>query len=131
MKILLLIFCLIALRVNAQITDPRYSQITWSVSKVINLDKLEDQFQFNCKFITEGDQPIKWVQTGAAGTTEFTVTSIEGEWGDVSLPGTVTFHVSLDGTVGSIIIIKESGKTYLTMDIGEGARYKFEISNYQ
>jgi hypothetical protein len=131
MKILLLVYCAITWHVNAQTNDPLSNQIVWFANKAINVDKPGDQFQFNCKFITEGNKPIKWIQTGAIGTTEFIVTSIAGEWKDVSKDGKISFRVTQNELIGSVDIVRLKGKTILTMDLGEGSRYKFEISDYQ
>jgi hypothetical protein len=126
-----LILWVFSLQLSAQTSDPLSNQITWFANKAINLDKPGDQFQFSCKFITEGNKPIKWIQTGPVGTTEFIITSTAGVWKDISKDGKISFQVSQDELNGSVDIVRLKGKIIFTMDMGVGSRYKFEISNYQ
>lgn len=131
----ILISCLFTVLVSTQSftqsIDVITNQINWHATRATNLDNPGDQFKFICDFVTHGNNSIKWIQKGAAGTTDFVVNSIEGEWKDTSKDGQIVFRVSQDETSGSITIKRKTGKTIISMDLGEGSRYKFEIGDYQ
>lgn len=131
MKFYLIIILFISIRLNAQTVDIINTSVSWTTSNATNLDKPNDQFSFNCQFVTNGLKPIKWIQGEGAETTEFSILTTEGQWKDISKDGQIIFHVSQDETRGTITIKQKAGKAILIMDLGEGSRYKFEIGNYK
>jgi hypothetical protein len=130
MKSLAVLFFIVSFQVQAQ-SDDFSGTIYWKINKATSLDNSADKFSFNCQFITIGKKIVKWVQSGPAGTTEFVVSSVAGNWENISKPGKIKFQITWEDSKGTIEIERIGAVTLLTMDIGEGGRYKFEVYEFK
>jgi len=60
-------------------------------------------------FLSQGNHSVKWVQNGGQFQIEFSITSVEGQWPDTALPGTIILQIT-DGTAtGSMKFTKSAG----------------------
>lgn len=118
---------LMVLSVSAQ--NVRTSQLTWSVNELTDLNK-NVSASYSCLFKTDGLLSISWDQS--AYDTSLGVQQADGQWSDVSMPGQITYSISLDGETGTIVFERTASGVYITLDLsqpnGGRLRHRYSVS---
>ena len=84
--------------------------LTWSVVSAVNQAD-QSQFAFNCAFITYGANALDWSQNNGESVSNYTITSPNGQWADVTADGTMAFNVQNgDGNItGTLTFARSNG----------------------
>ncbi|MCA4900433.1 MAG: hypothetical protein ING88_16780 [Cytophagales bacterium] len=102
-----------AIMVTAQniLTEP----ITWNVDQLNDISR-NVSVPYHCKFATNGNQTIIWSQKNNTYVTELSVQSTSGSWANVSEPGQITYTVSLNGQMGTLVFERNAQGMHITLD---------------
>ncbi len=102
-----------AIMVTAQniLTEP----ITWNVDQLNDISR-NVSVPYHCKFATNGNQTIIWSQKNNTYVTELSVQSTSGSWANVSEPGQITYTVSLNGQMGTLVFERNAQGMQITLD---------------
>lgn len=130
-QILILLMALLPIGAIAQSVNQ--NALTWSSSSAKNY-VTDEVIELGTKFETDSNT-IKWIQGGGSWIYEFSVRSIQGEWGDVTADGQVAFTVEFKGYTGTIQFQRTAGTTKVKIDIdksdGKLLPFEFSISEIQ
>ncbi|HYG19124.1 MAG TPA: hypothetical protein VD816_09345 [Ohtaekwangia sp.] len=107
--------------------------IRWNCSRMHNLNN-GDNFIFNCVVKSYGLEKIEWIQKSGAQVFTFSITGVDGEWQDVTLPGRLALQISYEGNPGEMVFETDNaGKTTITYTLSGndplGIGYTFFVDN--
>ncbi|MBX2900358.1 MAG: hypothetical protein KF775_11950 [Cyclobacteriaceae bacterium] len=107
--------------------------IRWNTIELTDLNTNETVAN-EIYFVSQGNHSVKWVQNGGQVQIEFSVTSVEGQWPDAALPGTLTFQIT-DGTAtGSLKFTKSSqNEVFVELHLRgttSGIDMRYKINSY-
>jgi fibronectin type 3 domain-containing protein len=117
--------------VKAQTADIKQDTITWSATADTNLNTSET-FSRNATFVTYGQSKVELVNGVKARV--FTVTSIDGDWADLSQPGKLIYQITFRDLAGLITIVRDESGLTLTLDMSQsssdGIKNQYSIDHY-
>ena len=126
------IFFFFQYALSSQAQNPTSTTLTWkSVSAVNQIDN--SSFSYACSFVTYGNKKLDWVQRNGDKVSHFNVSSVDGQWVDLSRNGQLIYHVSDGDLTGTLTFSKNSGgysvhlKLYIARKLDQD--YLFSISN--
>ena len=112
-RIIFIAFLLVPGFVSAQ--DLLSDTVTWESSSYRNL-KTGNTLTRDLSFVTYGASRFDFVFPGQ--TLTFDVTSYEGTWADLAVPGNIVFHIITGDTSGTVEMVRDgAGKLTLTIDL--------------
>jgi hypothetical protein len=92
--------------------DIATTNLTWTVNQLEDLNTKKTS-TYNCTFSTRPNNPIRWIQKNNY-TTELTVKSSTGTWGNVQTMGKMVYSITLEGETGTLTFERTtSGATIL------------------
>lgn len=106
------------LAISAKAQDIMKTKLTWKVGQLTDLNTNKNQV-YQCSFITNGNQPIEWVQKNNYVRT-LTVTRTSGTWTDVKNQGKVVFEVVEEGEVGTLTVERSTVGLSIKMERQQG-----------
>lgn len=115
-NLLKLPYATIVLIIVSSLWHPLFGQhvnkdlLEWSASGFKD-NSTGGDFANGCKFITEGNKKITWVQDSGKSRVDWNVYSTTGVWADVSKDGKVT-HRFRDGQLSGEITMQRVGGVY-------------------
>lgn len=115
MKLPFFLFMLVAISAKAQ--DIMKTKLTWKVGQLTDLNTNKNQV-YQCSFITNGSQPIKWVQKNNYVRT-LNVTKVRGKWGDIKTSGKAVFEIEEYGEVGSLTFERQGSEVTIMLILGQ------------
>ncbi len=110
----LLIALLAAGQLYAQ--NIRTSKLQWNIVELTDLGT-QATAPYQCQFVTDGSNPIAWIQDDGDFTSSLTIQSISGDWTNVAENGTITYQVNLDGTNGELTVARGSDGMKITLHL--------------
>lgn len=97
----------------ARAQDISSANLTWSVN---NAAKASDSTQFNygSTFATNGSTIVSWTQGAGANqsVTQYTVSSVSGQWTDTTQDGQAAFNVSNGSAISGTITFSRTSGVY-------------------
>jgi hypothetical protein len=110
--------------------NPGNQTIIWNSIKAINQADSKEVV-YNCSFKTYATQSLDWVQ--GTHRSNFTVTSTDGQWTDLSQDGQETYNVQNGSITGSFLFSRNAGQYSLHMKLYVDGKldqdYVFTISS--
>jgi hypothetical protein len=105
--------------------------LTWNVDGLIDV-VTQTETSYTCQFTTLASSSVDWAQKAGAKVYQFTVSSTEGTWSDISSDGQFTYYVNFHSYSGSLVFARSSGETtiWLTLnaDGQQGINEKFIVT---
>lgn len=88
------------------------TNLLWTVTSA-KAQSDSTSFNYACTFITytSANTTLDWSQSNGESVTHFTVTSVDGQWADITTDGQVGYHVQ-NGKVNGTITFQKSGGVY-------------------
>jgi hypothetical protein len=120
---LIVFFVFLSLGSFAQ--DIAASTLLWEADQVTDL-QTQATLPYACKFKTQNNQPIEWIQKKGARTSSYVITGTVGTWTDISAPGMFTYLVSKGGNMGKMTMEKSLAGIFITVDLSKVGGYTFK-----
>jgi hypothetical protein len=110
------------------------SNLTWQAVETTDL-QTSATTALKCLFKTNANKSMEWIQKKGEMKGLFTITSVEGNWSNVSSAGSITYGLQSNGNSCKMIIEKNVSGTFITMDFSKPGEftslYKFKIISVQ
>ena len=130
----LTILIIICGAIAAKGQDISATNLLWTVSGA-KAQSDSASFNYACTFTTRAlaTATLDWSQNNGQSVATYTVTSVDGQWSDVTQDGQVTYHVQ-KGKVNGTIVFQRSGGVpsihlQLLVDTKPDQDYIFSISS--
>ncbi len=110
------------------------SNLTWQAVETTDL-QTSATTTLKCLFKTNANQSVEWIQKKGEMKGLFTVTSVEGNWSNVSTAGSIIYRLQRNGNSCKMTIEKNASGTFITMDFSKSGEftslYRFKIISVQ
>lgn len=110
------------------------NNLTWEAVETTNL-QTSVTTTLKCSFRTNSNTSVEWIQKKGQLSTLYTVTSVQGAWNNVAMPGSVTYTLQHDGKACKMTLEKTPSGTFITMDFSKPGEYtslhRFKIVTVQ
>jgi hypothetical protein len=112
--ILTILFC--ALTYAAFSQDAASAKLAWNAVQATS-QKDNSPFAYNCSFITASGTSLSWIQGGGKKTKSFSISSVSGQWSDITTDGQIIYNVSTNQITGSFEFSRVSGQLSVHMKL--------------
>ncbi len=96
--------------------------LLWQAEEVTDLQTATNK-QMSCQFRTQSNSSVEWIQKDGALKSLFTISSVDGQWADVSTLGTITYALERNGKTAKMILEKTASGTFITMDFSKPGEF--------
>jgi hypothetical protein len=119
---------LISLLVMSARAQSAMDTLTWKVDRLTDLNTA-NFFSYKCTFTTQGYGDITWVQGNGSVQLTLSVTTHDGDWPDVTVPGQKTFGVTLGEKSGTITFQRTSDDLFVLLDLSSsnGQKHQYHV----
>jgi hypothetical protein len=131
--VLSIVFCRTQLWAQAEPTNILTEHIVWNATKAYNQNRANDEVIYNCSFITNKSSSLKWRQKNGERVTDYSVTSVEGNWQDLKSDGQITYYIKKNNVTGTATFARSDGQYTIHLKMAVNGKpdidYFFYIDN--